>query len=52
MKRTFCEACQRFEFRQAHEIEPASLRPSLGEVVSIAVVFAAYFLAMAWAVAS
>lgn len=48
--RRCCSECDRFEFHQAHRIEPVSLRPSLGEVLTWAVVISAYFLAMAWAV--
>lgn len=50
MRRAYCRDCARFEFRQAHEVEPVSLRPSLGELLTFAFIFAAYFMALAWAV--
>lgn len=36
-------------YRQAHEAEPVRYRPSLGDVLTVAVLFGAYYFWLAWA---
>ena len=48
MKRKYCSACQRFEFRQAVEQQPLVHLPAWD--LSLAIVLGGYFLVLAFVV--